>query len=179
MAKMERHNPEAPVILSAEDLLRRMRAGTKEVYIIRMREQEIPVRVLSIDEIAQIRREAISQAAKLGGDETELNLWKQKLTLKLASAVTADKVPMLSEKLLGLLSLDEVQYLYEEYIRITDAVNPSLELMSPERFKSMVDALKKNHLSSRDCTLLELRVICSAFQELIQRPETHGSQKVN
>lgn len=162
-------------IITAEDLLARMRAGTKEVHEIRMRDQIFPVRVLSIDEVTAIRREALGQSAKLRGDDTDKNVWVQKLTLKLASTLSKNGAPLLSEKLLGLLSLDELQHLYAEYVRVADAVNPSLEQISPERFRALVDALKKNLVSSRDCSLLELRAICSAFAELIQRLESQDS----
>jgi hypothetical protein len=162
-------------IVTAEDLLARMRAGTKEVHEIRMRDQIFPVRVLALDEVTSVRREALAQSAKLRGDDTDKNVWTQKLTLKLASTIGKDGVPLLGDKLLSMLSLDEVQYLYSEYIRVADAVNPSLELISPERFRAIVDALKKNLLTSKDCSLLELRAICSAFAELIQRMENQNS----
>jgi len=167
-----RHTHEAPQVTTAEDMLAKMRAGTKEVYEIRMREMIIPVRVLSIDEVNAIRREAIMETTKKQGDETDKNLLVQKLSLKLASTLVKNSAPILSDKLLSLLTMDEVNYLYEEYIRVMDAVNPSLQAIEPEQFKLLVDALKKSHLSSKDLSLLQLRAICTAFVDLIQRLES-------
>lgn len=165
----------APV-LSADEVVAKMRMGKKTTDEIRMGSLSVPVRVLSCDEVNLIRREAILQAAKVGGDETDKNLIIQKTTLKLASTLTANSAPFLGDKVLSLLTHDELGYLYEEYIRFMDNVNPSLEHISPERFRAVVDALKKNIISPKDCSLLQLRAICLAYVDLIQRQETPTSQ---
>lgn len=166
-------------MVSAEDILAKMRAGVKETYEIRMREQVFAVRILAMDEIAAIRREAIKHQLSLGGDDTDKNVYIQKATLTKATTLSKATPSMLSERLMGMLSLDEVKYLYEEYIRVMDAVNPAIEHMDPAEFRALVDALKKNILGSRDCSLLQLRAICSAFQELIQNPGTQNSHQVS
>ncbi len=168
---MERGAQGAPNILSAEDILAKMRAGTKEVYEIRMREQVFPVRVLSMDEVTAVRRDAIARTAKIGGDETDRNVFIQQTTLKLATTLTKNTGPLIGDKVLSLMSLDETRFLYDEYIRVMDAVNPTLEMIDPMEFRALVDALKKNSMSAKDCSLLQLRVICSAFVELILRVE--------
>jgi hypothetical protein len=175
MHTMDRASHEAPQIVSAEDLLAKMRAGTKEVYDIRLRELVVPVRILTIDERQAIRREAIQKTAMAQGDETDKNVLIQKFTLKLASTIQKNGAPMLSDKLLSMLSLDEIQYLYDDYMRVTDSVNPNVETISPEKFRELVDALKKSLISSKDCSLLELRAICSAFVALILKLESQDS----
>lgn len=171
MSSMNRTTASPPSILSVEDMLAKMRSGTKELHEIRMREMVFPVRVLSIDEVTAIRRDAISRTNASGGDDTECSVVVQKLTLKLASTVTHGGAPLMGDKLLSTLHLDELQYLYEEYIRVMDSVNPTLQSIPPEKFRELVDGLKKNTASSKDCSLLQLRAICSAFVDLIQRPE--------
>lgn len=171
---MERGS-DAPVIVRAEDILAKMRAGVKETHEIRMRDQTFPVRLLAMDEIAAIRRDAAGHAARYGGDETEKNVHIQKCTLKLASTLSKGGAPLISDALIGKLTLDEMQYLYSEYIRVMDNVNPSIESMQPDEFRVLVDALKKNSMESKDCSLRQLRAICSAFQELIQRQVTPDS----
>lgn len=175
MTMDRRTSHEAPQILRAEDILAKMRAGTKEVHDIRMRDQVFPVRVLSMDEIALIYREAAGHVAKTGGTELDRNIFIQKSTLKMASTLSVGSAPTIMDALLKLMSLDEVKFMYDEYIRVMDAVNPSIELIPPDQFRALVDALKKSELSSRDCSLLQLRAICSAFQELIQRLENPES----
>lgn len=170
---------DAPQIQTAEDLLLRMRAGTKEVHEIHMRDLTIPVRVLSIDEVNNIRRSSIVETQKKAGDDTDKNLTVQKLTLKLASTLVKNGAPLLSDKLLSLLSVDEVNYLYEEYIKVMDSVNPSIETIDPEVFRNLVDALKKNNVTWKDLSLRQLRGICTAFVDLIQRLENQASLKAS
>lgn len=167
--------PEAPEITTVSDILARMRVGTKEVYELRMREMMFPVRVITMDEQAAVRREAIAHTAKMGGDETDRNCHIQQSTLKLASTITKGGAPLISDSLLAKMSLDEVRYLYDEYIRVMDTVNPSLEMIPPEQFRALVDALKKNTLGARDLSLLQLRAICTAFAELILQLESQAS----
>lgn len=143
---MERHsgNPQgSPVVYSAEDLLVKMRAGIKEIYEIRLRDLVIPVRIISCDEVNAVRREAIRQTAIKQGDETDKNVEVQKTVLKIASTVTKGGAPLLGDKLLTLLSLDEITYLYDEYIKVMDVVNPSLETIPPDQFNLLVETLKK------------------------------------
>lgn len=166
-------------IVTAEDLLAKMRAGTKELHEIRLRDLVIPVRVLSIDETNAIRRQAIQDATMKSGDEVDKNVAIQKSTLKLASTMTKGGGPMLSDKLLNMMSVDELGFLYEEYIKVMDDVNPSIDRMTEDQFKVLVEAVKKNHLSARDLSLSQLKAIFSAFQGLIQRLETPDSQKAN
>lgn len=169
---------EAPRITTVEDLLKKMRAGTREVHEIRLRDLVIPVRVLSIDEVNQVRKEAIRLATVGGGDEVDKNVHVQKLTLKLASEVTKGQ-PILSEKLLNMMTVDEITYLYEDYVRVMDSVNPSLEAIPAEAFRQLVDALKKKHVSSRDLSTHQLRALSTAYVDLIQRLESRESPTAN
>ncbi len=159
-------------VYSAEDILQKMRDGVKEVYEIRMRQMTVPVRVLSVDEVNAIRKESIRNSTLIQGDETDKNVHIQKTTLKLASNITKGGGPILGDKLLGMLTVDEINYLYEEYIKVLDTVNPSLETIPPTEFRAMVDALKKNLVSSKELSIRQLRAICTAYVDLIQRQET-------
>lgn len=163
--------PKAPDIMTAEDILAKMRAGIKETYEIRMREMRIPVRVLTIDEVNDIRREALKLTMVSNGDETDKNVQIQRMTLKLATTLKPGTGPLLSDKLLKMLSVDEINYLYEEFVNVMDRVNPTLETISPEQFKELVDALKKTLVSPKDLSTRQLRAICSAYVDLIQRQE--------
>lgn len=166
-------------IISANDLLAKMRAGVKESYEIRLRELIIPVRVLSLDEINEIRRTVKTDMARLAGaDEADSSVKMQRYVLKLASNVN-NTAPLLGDKLLSMLTIDELNHLYNEYMKVIDDVNPSLETISPEEFRRLVDAVKKNYVTSRDLSLLHLRAIFTAYQALIQRPENPDSPPAN
>jgi len=166
-------------MITVEDLLAKMRAGVKEIHEIKMRELTIPVRVLSIDEMNLIRRDTLKKAMAEQGDQTDVDVFKQRSVLVLASTTGKDKIPFLSEKLLKMLTVDEINYLYNEYITVVESVNPSVETISNEQFRALVDALKKNIMSSKDCSLPQLKAICTAYADLIQRQETTSSHKAN
>jgi hypothetical protein len=155
-------------LLSAEDLLARMRAGTKEVYEIKMRQLALPVRILSLDEMLDIRNRMMVQNAKVVGDQANLASLVQKETLRFATTI-GGQPGILSDRLLGMLSLDEIQFLYAEYTKVTEEVNPSLEAVSPEKFEMLVDAIKKNSVTASDLSLVQLRAVFLAYQDLIQR----------
>lgn len=170
MISDEKVNP--PMILSAEDILARMRVGKKQDFEMALGSQKIPVRILSIDETTTIRREALGHMAQIGGDETDKNVYIQKATLKVASTMSDKSGPLLGDKLLGKMSVDEISYLYGEYVKLMDQVNPTLETLSPEHFRVLVDAVKKNLVSTKDLSLAQLKAIFTAFQDLIQKQES-------
>lgn len=165
------------VPISPEEMLTQLRMGKKMSYEIQMGNLRIPMRVLSLDEEAEIRRVALKRTIQMGGDETDKNVEIEKATIKLATTTERGGVPYISDVLLARMTADEHTLLYSEYIVIRDRVNPSLEQIDPEEFQRLVDALKKNIVSKNDCSLRQLRAICGAFQDLIQRLETAASQK--
>lgn len=179
METMDRSSATAPNIVTAEDLLKRMRAGTKEVYEIKCRDLAIPMRILTIDELNLIRRDAIKHAAMHGGDEAEKNVQMEKTVLKMASNITPKGAPMLSDRLLGLMSVDEINHLYSEYVKIMDDVNPAIEQLNEGEFRALVEAVKKNSVSWSDLSLRQLRAIFTSYQDMIQRQATHVSHKDN
>ena len=156
-------------LVSAEDLLAKMRAGTKEVYEIRMRDFVIPVRMISLDERLDIRNRMMVQNTKVMGDLANLASLVQKEILRAASTLSQGSPGVLSDRLLGMLTLDEVIYLYNEYQKICEEVNPSLEDVSPEKFEALVNAIKKNSVTASDLSLAQFRAVFIAYQDLIQR----------
>ena len=60
-----------------------------------------------------------------------------------------------------------------------DECNPSIEKIAPEKFRELVEALKKNTISWSDCTTPERRAIFTCFVELIQRPDSATSPMDN
>lgn len=171
----QRERGEAPQITTAEDIVSKLRQGVRETYQIEMRGAVIPVRVLSADEMNRIRQQAIKDNAVAGGDETDKNLKVQEATLVLASQVPAGSAPMLSQRVLKMLTVDEITYLFEQYIGVLQRVNPSLDTISADEFRALVDALKKKSVSPKDLSLRQLRGICSHFVEGTQTQETATS----
>lgn len=178
---MQRTGDSSPVeIQSAADLLRKMRAGVKDVHDVRMRELVIPMRILSQDEWNDIRRDAKMNTLAKGLDDIDYNVMVMKSVLKVASTVKKEGGgPMLSDKLLTMLNQDEMSYLYNEYLRVVDSINPNIEHMTDVEFRHLVDMIKKNIISSRDCSLSQLRAIFYAYQEMVQAVDLAVSQQGN
>jgi hypothetical protein len=168
----EKHEP----IETIEDRLAKFREGARYAGSLSFRGQVVHFRVLSRSEEMEIRRKAITASMHYGGDETEKNNFIQMSTLQLASTpVGPSKVPSLPIALLDKMTSDELKFLYDEYIKIMDDANPSIERIGTEEFRSLVDLVKKNGVGSRDLSLKQLRAIFIAFQDLIQRVDFQTS----
>jgi hypothetical protein len=173
---LDKSEKQASTPVLATDILARMRMGKQTVSEIRMGEQVIPVRVLSASEVNAIRHAARAEVAKTHGDETDENLYIQRVTLQLASQIDPNRVPFLTDKIMQHLSIDEMSYLYSELIKFWEQFNPSLEQITPEKFRLLVDALKKNRISWSDCSMPERKAIFICFVDMIQR-DTQTSQQ--
>ncbi len=166
------------VPVSPEEMLSQLRMGKKMSYEVTIGNLKFPMRVLSLDEEAAVRREALKRTMVLQGDETDKNIEIEKATIKLATTpIEKGGIPFISDVILSRMTADEHTQLYNEYINIRDRVNPSLEQIDPEQFKGLVECLKKNIVSKNDLSITQLRAICSAFQDLIQRLENQTSPK--
>lgn len=160
---------QANPVESVDERLARLRGGTKEQYVINFYTEQVHVRLLSIDEWNTVRKEARSERLEQNDSVESEHVYMQKRVLELASTGANGKIPELPMKLLGKMSLEEVAFLYEEYMNIVDKMDPRLKFMSQEEFVALVAALKKNTMSSKDLSTRQLRAICTAYQDLIQR----------
>lgn len=157
----------APLYVDPMELLGKFREGNAYAGTIKFRGGEIDLRILTRDEEMDIRRKAIKHASAYGGDETEKNDFIQRYTISLASNINGQ--PTLPITLFSKMTGDEFDFLHEEYIKIRDDNNPSLEKMTMEQYEALVDAVKKNAVGWKDLSLRQLRAIFSAYQALIQR----------
>lgn len=167
-------NPQS--IVSKADFLKLMRQGTKESYEFYVRGAKFTVRVLSIDEQTMVRRQAhLAMANVPGADETDINVEVQKSTLRLATQI--DGINSVPPQIFDAMTADEIGLVYDQWLKIMDDVNPSLQVMTEEQFRALVEAVKKKSYSSRDCTLLQLKAIFNAFQDLIIKLEEQQPPK--
>jgi hypothetical protein len=176
MTATTRRGGEPPEIETVDEILRKMRAGVDEVHEIRLREMRFQIRCLSQDEFNQIRRDAKIETDANGGDDTDKNVRIQKMVLIRASAVKPGTPGKITDKLLSRLNADEMEFLYNEYVRVMDNMNPNIEAMTVDQFRMIVDALKKKTITSKDLSLPQLREVCAAFVDLIERMENQQSQ---
>jgi hypothetical protein len=153
--------------MSAEQFVASLREGVDATHFITMRGRHIPVRILDVDEVGLIRRESLSWQAKESRDDTDRNLHVMKLTLAMATRMKPNEPPVLSEKVLGLVTLDELTHLYESYLLVLGKVNPALEEISGEQFRALVDAVKKKLVGWKELSLPQLKAIFKDWEGTI------------
>lgn len=174
---MNPHGQEEYKVITPADILANMRLGTKQVYSIFCRGQEFPVRLLSGDQVLKIRRDAMGVARSSGWDDVDRDYYQQKLTLIEATRMSDNDVPIISFEALKAWSLDEVIYVYEEYMRFCESVNPKLEALKPEELRVLIDAVKKNNLDVNNLSFRQLRAIFFSWQAIILEASTASSPK--
>lgn len=175
---MDRH-PEQTPIMSAEEIVSKLRAGIDETYEIEMRGTAIYVRVLSGDEFNYIRKACIQQVAAQGGDDTDKNFEIQKAVLA-KCCMLKDNVPgILNQKVLARLTVDEITNLYEQYLSILEQVNPTLDTISADEFEAIVTALQKKTSTARELSIRQLRGICSDLPGVLRILEREKSPPAN
>lgn len=163
---MPRENAKVHKYVNPEELLAKYRAGATYSGTVQFRDGSVDFRILTRDEEMDIRRRAVDYAKKYGGDSTEKNDFVQKYTLSLATNI--DGQPQLPISIFTKFTTDEIDYLYDEYIRIRESFNPSIEVMTPDQFNAICDGLKKKAVGPKDLSLPQLKAICSAFADIIR-----------
>ena len=173
---MSRTEATPPTIVSADDMLKKLRAGVKEISDITVRGLTVTVRIISINEMLDIRAKAKSISATRNGDRTLEDALVQQLSLIAASTI-GKGAPGLPESFLSKISLAELTLIYEEYLKFYDECSPSLERIDNLQMQALVDAIKKNSITWRDCSLSQLRAVFTLYQDMIQKQDSLESQK--
>lgn len=129
-------------------LLEEMRAGVEYKFQIKCRSLSFWVRPLSNLETIRAHQSAGRRLEELpDNDRTEqtASLFLASETLKLASSsdIGANDSP-LTDHYLERMTPDELRYLFKEYLRVVDRVNPSLDEMPLEELTSLIDSVKKS-----------------------------------
>jgi hypothetical protein len=158
-----------PKHVSPEEFLKRFRTGLDDAHFIVLRGVPIPVRILTVDECNSIRRDSAMNAAKISGDEVDKNIAVMKLTLQKATQTNPKHPAYLHEKLLGALTIDELEYIYNEYLKVLSLFNPSLSDISEEQFRGLVEVAKKKMLAWKDLSLPQLKAIFLDWAALMSR----------
>lgn len=168
----------AETLITVEDMIAKMRGGTKSVYDLRAGGLIIPVRILSLDEEIDVRANMIALNNRKSGDQVSLAAMVQKETLKRASFIASESSSM-PDRFFDDLRRDELIFIYNEYTKIVEEVNPALDQIKPEQFRAMVEAIKKNSVTANDLSLPQLRAVFIAYQDLIQRLDSQTLPKDN
>lgn len=124
-----------------------MRMGTAYRVPVVIRQFETLFRVLSMKEVLERAHKVASHISGLPANaRTQMNehYFMARETLKMASTSDVGKEDMtVSDPMLDEMTIDEVMYMYRQYIDATDKVNPALEYFDNDTIKALVEDLKK------------------------------------
>ncbi len=134
--------------LSIEEQLLAMRAGSSYRIPVKLREFTVHLRPLTIDESNEVEAEVRAQLKALPEDAQhslkEHTIRAKETLWRSSSSSPGVQDCKLTPKVLGLMTNDELQALFKQYISVCDKVNPMLEEMPKERLDAILEHLKKN-----------------------------------
>lgn len=152
--------------------LEAMRHGIDYKFKITCRNFEVFVRPLSALEVVQAASEAAEHFQKLTEVQKisiTMSLLMATCQLEKASSPDIGEFPTLTRKMLEMMTPDEINHLWKQYVRVCDRVNPSFENMGADELSNTVEALKKS--SDRlslltDLSISQLITVCLHLLEV-------------
>lgn len=124
-----------------------MREGIEYRFEITLRKFKVLVRPLTNLEIIQATAGAADAFKKLPEDQqlqVTASLLNAMYQLERAASPDIGEMSGLTMKLMELMSPDEINHLWKQYVRVTDKVNPSFESLSAEDIGAIAEDLKKS-----------------------------------
>lgn len=76
--------------------------------------------------------------------------------LKQASSPFGEYVPSITDPVLDGLTMDQVTFLYKEWLATCERVNPNVDKMTTEQLQGIVDLVKKNNPEDLEYQLTDL-----------------------
>lgn len=145
---------------SGIEVLDAMRRGVDYRTTVKIREQEFRLRPLSSNETLQVTDSVLDIMNGLPAHQRHPQREHQlfaRVTLQKASTPDVDSKEVgLTDYVLSRMTAEELQTLYQEYIKACDRVNPKLETMGKEELDLLIDDLKKS--SKLNSQLIDLPI---------------------
>lgn len=163
-----------PMKNSTENILELMRHGVDYKFKVKLRSFEITFRPLTELETTTIADETRDFLLSLKADhQTDLKysaVFANK-TLQLASTSAPGKTDyQITETILTKCTPDEVMYLFNEYNRCVEKVNPNIEKMKSDELHALVEQAKKKVLVTTGLSFWQLENLCHALiEEILQQ----------
>lgn len=124
-----------------------MRQGIDYSFEIACRAFKFKVRPLTNIEIINATAQAASKYAAMPESQRvtmTASLLSAMHQLEMASTKDVGEPPQVTVAMLEMMTPNEVNHLWKQYVQVTDRVNPSFEEMTMEELEPMVEALKKS-----------------------------------
>jgi hypothetical protein len=152
-------------IQTAEELLSFLRKGNAQKFEIGYEGWMVPCRLLSAGEMLKISIRS-SQAAKLktpNGANAEQFIAIETMVLVLDKATTIEGAPNFAMGFLEGLPETILSDLYDQFLTINNAINPSIQHMKPEDIKKLVEDVKKNKTTTKNYYTYQLAEVGKFF----------------
>jgi hypothetical protein len=152
-----------PSILSAEQILAKMREGYKQDLKIKFGALEIPCRLMSADEESSIIANAKTRVKVINEAQRDVLESLEVMKAVLECACNVSGTPYLSRAVLDKLTSFEIEKLYDDYTMLCRTVNPTFEALTEDEIVNLVQAVKKKNRSSGDLFTWQLAEIGKYF----------------
>lgn len=156
-----------------------MRFGVDYKFTVRLRGFEIVFRPLTENETTRIADETTDYITSLKKEhQTDLKysaVFANKTIQQASTSAPGATDYQISELELTRCTPDEVMFLFNEYNKCVDKVNPNIEKMSTEDLSKLVDDAKKNLLPMTALSSWQMENLCRALiEEIAQLGKSSG-----
>lgn len=138
-----------------DDILRALRFGVDYTFTIKVRQLEIVVRPLSLTERVRVTNDVLADLSKQPAEQRTALAESSLLAIRTIELATTPEpnskaAPTLPAQLLERFTNDEVAAVYKAYMDGLEILDPSMETLTSERLKELVEAAKKNPSALRE-----------------------------
>lgn len=140
--------------------LDQMRMGTAYRDDVRIRGFSVSLRPLTSLEMMESTNSVADELTRMPEAArnriVEHSLFVKKILITASTTDAGTNDPHLTEYLLDRMTPEEQEFMFKQYVAMTDRCNPSLEEMKKEDLDELVLNLKKNPQSAIECSFLQL-----------------------
>lgn len=156
-------------ITTAEDLLSLLREGNNQKLEIGLGKLKVPCRLLNAKEEAIITAQAESRALKENPQGAKREIFEAQEVMKaiLLAATNIKGVPGFPQKLVDMLSNQELTTLFDQYVSLNHTINPNIQDLSQVEIQAMVDNVKKKKTAASDYYSWQLAAVGKFFLDKI------------
>lgn len=152
-------------------VLEAMRQGVNYRHEVKVREQKFRLRPLTNNEILDVTDEVLEIMNSLPvfkrHPQREHSLVARLTLMKASTPDVGSSEVGLTDYVLSNMSAEELQLIYNEYVKVCERVNPKLEEMPKEDLDFLVEDLKKSSNLNSQLTDLPISHLVSVCRKLI------------
>ena len=143
--------------------IEKMRMGAEYSFPVKCRGLRMFLRPLTINEHNHVMSETTRILSKSGmatNAPTEHSTYVS-ILLEMASTSAPGKTdPQITDVIVGRMTPDEIQFVYDQWLEGCKRCDPSLETMKPEELNAIVESIKKKEKTLTELSSWETREVC-------------------